>query len=113
MTALSPELQGIVDRYDDLTTGPFGNVEAKIARLYEAIQRFKDSQDKVDTRWAGLSEDLRAILNKHSVDSMTNTPDFILAALIVGFIKAYRLAIDDNMKWHGDSPIGGVNAHGG
>src|SRR5262245_58663731 len=114
-TELSPELRAIVDRYDELMEDPVpeGNAFIRIARLYEAIERFKAAQAPIDTRWSGLAEDLRAILNKHSMDAITHTPDFVLAALIVGFIKAYQLAMSDNVKWHNPYRIGEVNSDGG
>lgn len=48
-----------------------------------------------------LEHDLAAVLNRHGVDTVTNTPDFILAALLVKVLEAFGGANADNDAWHG------------
>lgn len=40
-----------------------------------------------------LSKDLEAVLNKHCIDSKTNTPDFILAEYLINCLTAYNALI--------------------
>lgn len=54
----------------------------------------------------GFQEDLRAIINKHSMDSQCNTPDFLLAGMLTEHLEAYRKTMAANMKWHEPKAIG-------
>lgn len=49
----------------------------------------KSSAEKL----AELSKDLEDVLNKHSIDSKTNTPDFILAEYLINCLTAYNAMI--------------------
>lgn len=40
-----------------------------------------------------LHKDLSELLNKHSIDSVSNTPDFILAEYMIDVLVAYEDAI--------------------
>ena len=39
-----------------------------------------------------LEEELRKIINKHSLEQYCNTPDFILARMLVGFYEVHCLS---------------------
>ena len=47
-----------------------------------------------------LKDDLVALLNKYSQDSLANTPDFILADYLLNCLKAFRNASKLNQEWH-------------
>lgn len=50
--------------------------------------------------------ELIALLNRHSVDTVTNTPDYLLAEFIVRQLQAYAAVMDKNIEWHsGWSPL--------
>lgn len=49
-----------------------------------------------------LKRDLQDLLNKHGVDSATNTPDFILAESIITYLGTLGLTIQKRDEWHGD-----------
>lgn len=53
-----------------------------------------------------FQEDLSRLLNKHSLDNLCSTPDFILAGLLTEQLEAYRKTIDHNIRWHEPSAIG-------
>lgn len=53
-----------------------------------------------------FQEDLSRLLNKHSLDNLCSTPDFILAGLLTEQLEAYRKTIDHNIRWHEPGPIG-------
>lgn len=48
-----------------------------------------------------FNQELRALLNKHSIDNDCNTPDFILAEYLVQKLAAYSRAVKKNAEWHG------------
>lgn len=37
-----------------------------------------------------FKKELEKLINAHSIDNLTNTPDFILAEYLVGMINEYR-----------------------
>jgi hypothetical protein len=55
-----------------------------------------------------LREDVRQVLNRHSAENASNTPDFILADFLLGCLVYYELAIQARSKWYGHmDAIGG------
>lgn len=52
-----------------------------------------------------LVEELRALLNRHSAENESDTPDFILAEFLLGCLNAYDTAIRRRSDWYGrDAP---------
>jgi hypothetical protein len=48
-----------------------------------------------------LEAELRATLNRHSVENGSNTPDFILAQYLLGCLSAFETAVNAREKWYG------------
>lgn len=48
-----------------------------------------------------LEEDLRAVLNRHSVENASSTPDFILAAYLDSCLQAWAEATKARDTWWG------------
>lgn len=69
--------------------------------------------DNLDMPLPHFQEDLRAVLNKHNIDNLCNTPDFILAGMIAEQVEAYRKAMAANISWHDPSAIGQVGRYRG
>jgi hypothetical protein len=55
---------------------------------------------------AQFQSELRALLNKHSLDDVCETPDFILAGMLTEHLEAYRKATVANIQWHQPKAIG-------
>lgn len=51
-----------------------------------------------------LEQEIAELLNRHSVENDSNTPDFILAAYVVECLDAYARAIKARTKW-GSVPV--------
>lgn len=49
-----------------------------------------------------LREDLAHVLNIHSIDTVTNTPDFILAEYLVNALGSFGSAVNNRDVWHGE-----------
>lgn len=49
----------------------------------------------------GLAKELSAVLNRHSVENGSNTPDFILAQYLLGCLAAFETAVNAREKWYG------------
>jgi hypothetical protein len=48
-----------------------------------------------------LNEELTKLLNIHSVENRSNTPDFILAEFMLTCLRAYEKASKDRESWYG------------
>ncbi len=48
-----------------------------------------------------LSEEIGIVLNKHSREEDSNTPDFILAEYLVKCLEAFELASNRREVWYG------------
>ena len=50
-----------------------------------------------------LLTDLAAVLNRHSAESASDTPDFILAEYLLGCLDIYNKTVRLREDWHGAS----------
>ena len=48
-----------------------------------------------------FAKDLEHLINKHSIESASNTPDFILAQYVLGCLEAFNCATQQRETWHG------------
>lgn len=46
-------------------------------------------------------KELERLINKYSIESGSDTPDFILADYLVGCLDAYNEAVKSREKWYG------------
>ena len=49
--------------------------------------------------------ELENLINKHCIENQCDMPDFILASMIVDFIKSVGPSIKHNLDWHGCDSI--------
>jgi hypothetical protein len=56
-----------------------------------------------------FEEALTTLINKHSMESESNTPDFILAQYILTCLSAYKNAVNARDKWFEFIPFGASN----
>lgn len=48
-----------------------------------------------------LREELAMVLNKHSRENFSNTPDFILAEYLISCLSAFETATRERENWYG------------
>lgn len=48
-----------------------------------------------------LENHIRRVLNCHSAENASDTPDFILAEYLIGCLNAYDQAVRSREKWYG------------
>jgi len=48
-----------------------------------------------------FKQELQTLLNKHSRENVSNTPDFILANYMLRSLEAYEEAIGTREQWYG------------
>lgn len=61
-----------------------------------------------------LQKELSELLNRHSEENRSDTPDFILAAYLINCLNAYNSAVNAREKWYGrpESRMGNGNLPG-
>ncbi len=52
-----------------------------------------------------FEDELRMLINKHSMENVCDVPDFILAKMIRNFIYAIGQPIKETLDWHGCNSI--------
>ena len=50
-----------------------------------------------------FQEDIEQVINRHSAESVSGTPDFILAELLTDVLKAFNAAVVKRAQWRGES----------
>lgn len=48
-----------------------------------------------------LEDEIRAAINRASAENASDTPDFILAAFLIGCLAAFNAATTARTKWYG------------
>lgn len=48
-----------------------------------------------------FAEELTVLLNKHSQENPSNTPDFILADFLAGCLQAWNKSVSIREQWYG------------
>lgn len=56
-----------------------------------------------------LEQELTTVLNKHSRENASNTPDFLLAQFMLSCLAAFEYGIRKRDGWYGISPRPGGN----
>ncbi len=52
-----------------------------------------------------FQEELGALINKHSLENESNTPDYVLATYLIKSLEAFNACIMLRDGWHGHSSI--------
>ena len=47
-----------------------------------------------------LYQEVREVINKHSIENRSNTPDFILSQYLMACLNAFESAVNQREKWH-------------
>lgn len=47
-------------------------------------------KDSEDVRYEAFIKDIASVINKHSRENRSNTPDFLLAEMLGGFLNVYE-----------------------
>lgn len=50
-----------------------------------------------------FQEDLQQVLNRHSAESPSGTPDYILAEMLTNVLKTFNEAVGQRAEWRGES----------
>lgn len=56
--------------------------------------------DEFIAREKQFKDDLAEVINRHSRENWSNTPDFVLADYLYRCLRAYEIAVEENLRWH-------------
>lgn len=48
-----------------------------------------------------FEQELKELINKYSIESESDTPDFIVAQAVLGFLELFADAVNARDAWHG------------
>lgn len=48
-----------------------------------------------------FKKELEILINKHSIENVSDMPDFIMAEMLIGIIQIVGKAAKKNLDWHG------------
>lgn len=51
-----------------------------------------------------FSTELESLLNRHSMENASNTPDFILAHYLLGCLNVWNVGVQQRETWYGRDP---------
>ena len=58
-------------------------------------------------------QELAALINKYSLENLSDTPDFILGEYLQGCLAAFNVATRKREKWYGREPANFSTKEGG
>jgi len=61
-------------------------------------------EDRVEVKPEFLKE-LMSLINRHSVENGSNTPDYMLAAFLGDILQAFSSVVRQRDEWHGFKPL--------
>lgn len=68
--------------------------------------------DDGDSNRTGFRAELEALINRHSKENCSDTPDFILADYMADCLDAYNKAVTRRSEWYRPEPKESTNADG-
>jgi len=71
-------------------------------KIFSEVEEACQAEDAPDLR-----SELTTLLNKHSRENVSNTPDFILRDYIWNCLKAFEASVKQRDDWYGISPSPG------
>jgi len=51
-----------------------------------------------------FQEELEKLINKHSMENGSDTPDFLLAEYLIGCLMVWNGSVKSREKWYGRAP---------
>ena len=61
-------------------------------------------QEAVPACIPSFEAELREVLNKHSIENGSDTPDFVLAQFMIGCLNNFHAAVRRRERWYGRGP---------
>ena len=55
--------------------------------------------DEEDKKYEAFISDIKSVINKHSRENRSDTPDFLLAEMLGGFLNVYENVLRERKQW--------------
>jgi len=94
------ELWDAVTQDGSLLDDPAGRMENIVRSFGPSLPGPKEKAEKRST----LAGELRALINRHSAENGSDTPDYILAEFLVDCLAAFGRTVRDRDRWYGRTP---------
>lgn len=59
-----------------------------------------------------FEQELEAVINRHSQENASNTPDFILAQFLLSCLAAWNAGVTRRESWYGRANVGPAGGSG-
>lgn len=93
-----------VGRAMDRVAREMGGRNVKVTRIHDSISINCDPPEGWVYATPGptaFQKDLEALINKHSVENQSSTPDFILAEYLTGCLEVFNKTVIKRSAWYG------------
>jgi hypothetical protein len=84
-------------------TGPWLTKSEAKSAMTRAVDRLFDLQEKENMSQLSFEQELSALLNRHSVEKESGTPDFLLAEYLQNCLTNYNETVKKRAFWRGES----------
>ena len=85
------------------------DVAPEVAGLLQVVSKERDELLAEARQQPGLPKaflnELKELINRHSIENVADVPDFILAVMICRFLAAVGPSIKKTLDWHGCNSV--------
>ena len=84
----------------------FSTAQTALKKLYDTLQSgtFNDTVSKQGGNMESFEKELSTLINRHSMENESNTPDGLLAQYLVGCLAVFTTATQQRETWYGRDP---------
>lgn len=86
---------------------PYGQVAGSIAAIKYVHELIVVDASLSEPEHKTFPDELKELINKHSMENRSNTPDWILARMVCEMLDIYRNAVNERDTYHGHNNVGG------
>lgn len=81
-------------------------LRAEVERVSKAAAEMRDVlENTLNMNSLQFEKDLEGLINKHSIENGSNTPDFLLARFLVQCLDSWNASIAAREKWYGRTQL--------
>jgi hypothetical protein len=65
------------------------------------LERVPDANETIESKLEVFRTELCGLINRHSIENLSNTPDFMIADYLMSQLKSYNEVVNSRDKWYG------------
>lgn len=100
----SKTLNGVIVQFNGIIRTSDGYLIGRLAQDVDYTSEKLDASDVPEEKeipTSSLEKAVENVINLHSAENDSNTPDFILAQYLMGCLQAYNTATQQRETWYG------------